>query len=316
MKKAVLSLFNEIFVFAKKDFHLASYIYLFALIFVSIFLNYKFGFYRDIMRESYFEGKSMYYFPLFYMSLYFVAAIPLLFLRKQYAILTDYKFYLKSIFIITIYGLSIGFYDYRLWTFAGLFEEEIRFVFKIISQYKSIFFYFIPLLIMKKTLDRKVEGIYGLTKNSQHLKGYFSLYLILLPFLILISFTSDFQSAYPQFKPWEYGNILGMKSWLYIPLFELSYAIDFVMTELLFRGALVIGMVSILGRNAVLPMVAMYVAIHFGKPVMETISSIFGGYILGALAYQTRHIWGGVIVHIGIALSMEVLGMFQNKELM
>jgi len=32
--------------------------------------------------------------------------------------------------------------------------------------------------------------------------------------------------------------------------------------------------------------------------------------MLGALAYQTRHIWGGVIVHILIALSMEVMGLF------
>lgn len=314
MKKSVLSLINEIYVFAKKDFHFASYIYVLTFITVSIFINYKFNFYHDIMRESYFNGKSIYYFPVFYVSIYFVAAIPFLFLRKQYALLTNYKFYLKSIFFITIYGLSIGFYGYQSWSFAGLYEEEILFILKILSQYKSVFFYFIPLMILKKTMDRNVEGIYGLTKNSQHIKGYFSLYLILLPFLIIISYTSDFQSAYPQFKPWEYGEILGMKPWLYVPLFEISYAIDFIMTELMFRGALVIGMVSILGRNAVLPMVAMYAAIHFGKPVVETISSIFGGYILGALAYQTRHIWGGVIVHIGIGLSMEVLGMIQNKS--
>ncbi len=80
------------------------------------------------------------------------------------------------------------------------------------------------------------------------------------------------------------------------------------MTELIFRGVLVIGMVSLLDRKAVLPMVAMYAAIHFGKPLGETISSVFGGYILGALAYQTRHIWGGVIVHICVALTMEIMG--------
>ena len=53
-----------------------------------------------------------------------------------------------------------------------------------------------------------------------------------------------------------------------------------------------------------------YAAIHFGKPIGETISSIFGGYILGALAYQTRHIWGGVIVYICIAMTMEVMGFW------
>ena len=83
------------------------------------------------------------------------------------------------------------------------------------------------------------------------------------------------------------------------------------MTELLFRGALVIGMVGILGRGAVLPMVALYVVIHLGKPPVEAISSLFGGYILGALAFQTRLIWGGVIVHVFIALTMETMGLFQ-----
>ena len=56
-------------------------------------------------------------------------------------------------------------------------------------------------------------------------------------------------------------------------------------------------------------MVAVYCSIHFGKPLVEAISSVFGGYILGALAFQTRHIWGGVVVHICIALTMEVMGL-------
>jgi len=70
---------------------------------------------------------------------------------------------------------------------------------------------------------------------------------------------------------------------------------------------LVIGMAALLNSNAVLPMVAVYVALHFGKPVLETISAVFGGYFLGALAFQTRHIWGGVIIHMGIAVVIELL---------
>jgi hypothetical protein len=173
-----------------------------------------------------------------------------------------------------------------------------------------LFFYFTPLVLLKLFVDKKVEGLYGLSRNSQHIKGYFSMFLMLLPFLLFMSFSSDFQQAYPQFKPWFYDGAFGMETWQYTTIFELTYALDFVMTELLFRGALVIGMVSILGRKAILPMVAMYVAIHFGKPLGETISSMFGGFMLGALAYQTRHIWGGVIVHIMIALSMEIMGFF------
>ena len=41
-----------------------------------------------------------------------------------------------------------------------------------------------------------------------------------------------------------------------------------------------------------------------GKPF------IFGGYILGILAYRTGHLWGGIIIHLGIALLFEALGLF------
>lgn len=310
MRKSVITLFAEIGKFIKSDFHLWSYLYTFLFISVCVFLNYTEGFYKSVIRTSYFEGDSTWVFPLFYACMYFAVALPTFFLRKEYKSLTDWRFYLKSIFLISIYGFSIGFYSYKQWQFPSLFDEEIMLTQKIISQLKSLFFYFTPLVLLKLFVDKKVEGLYGLSRNSQHIKGYFSMFLMLLPFLLFMSFSSDFQQAYPQFKPWFYDGAFGMETWQYTTIFELTYALDFVMTELLFRGALVIGMVSILGRKAILPMVAMYVAIHFGKPLGEIISSMFGGFMLGALAYQTRHIWGGVIVHIMIALSMEIMGFF------
>ncbi len=312
MKKSVAGLFREIGKFIKEDFHAMSYLYTFVFIGTFIFLNYEFGFYRNIMKTSYTDGLSLLYFPIFYLFFYFSVAIPTLIFRKDFKTLKNKRFYYKSIFFILLYGISIGFYAHRGIRIGSLFDEENIFIIRIISQLKSIVFYFIPLFLMKKFYDKKIDGIYGLSRHSQHIKGYFSLYLMLLPFIILISFTADFQIAYPQFKPWLYEDIFGLETWLYTSIFEITYALDFIMTELMFRGALVIGMTALLGRKAVLPMVAMYCAIHFGKPLGETISSVFGGYILGALAYQTRHIWGGVIVHILIALSMEIMGLFHH----
>lgn len=309
MKKSVLALFGEIWKFIKADFHLLSYLYTFIFTGIFIYLNYHLGFYRHVMRPSYSEGNSLLYFPVFYLFFYFAVAIPTLAFRKDFKTLKNSKFYLKSMFFILLYGVSIGFYAHRNLHIGSLFSEENAYIIRILSQLKSILFYFVPLFILKQVYDKKIEGIYGLTTKTNHLKGYFSLYFMLLPFIILISFSTDFQTAYPQFKPWLYEGIFGLPNWLFTALFELCYAADFVMTELLFRGALVIGMAALLGRKAILPMVAMYCAIHFGKPLGETISSVFGGYILGALAYQTRHIWGGVIVHILIALSMEIMGL-------
>jgi len=312
MKKSVVKLLAEIKKFIQSDFHLLSYLYTFIFISVCIFLNYETGFYKEYIKGSYFNGNSWWVFPLFYASMYFAVAVPVFLLRQEYKLLKSTRFYVKSLFLIGIYGTSIGFFVYNHVQFSSLFYEESAFLLRILSQLKSLFFYFIPLLILKLTYDRKIEGIYGLSKNANYIKGYFSLFLMLLPFIVLMSFTKDFQTAYPQFKPWAYGDIFGMQYWQTSAIFQVTYAIDFVMTELMFRGALVIGMVAILGRNAILPMVGFYVAIHFGKPLGETISSMFGGFILGALAYQTRHIWGGVIVHILIALSMEWLALFHH----
>jgi len=310
--QSLRSLFTEIFTFSKEDFHVASYIYVFILTVGCIYLNYSSGFYNSVMRVTYSTGNSIWAFPLFYGTIYYAAAIPVLFIQKDYKLLRNRNFYLKSLFFILLYGTSIGYFGYRNWEFTSLFSEERELLIKTISQLKGSIIYIIPLFFLKIYIDKNVEGLYGLAKNSKHIPAYLMLFLALLPFLIVASFTSDFLNAYPQFHPWLYQNAFGLPTWCYTIIYETTYAIDFVKTELVFRGMLVIGMVNIMGRKAVLPMVATYAAIHFGKPLGETLSSIFGGYILGALAYQTRHIWGGVIVHICIALTMETMGFFQH----
>jgi hypothetical protein len=48
---------------------------------------------------------------------------------------------------------------------------------------------------------------------------------------------------------------------------------------------------------------------------MECISSFFGGLILGVIAYRTRSIVGGLVVHLGIAWMMEIGGFMGNSVL-
>jgi membrane protease YdiL (CAAX protease family) len=84
------------------------------------------------------------------------------------------------------------------------------------------------------------------------------------------------------------------------------------LVELAFRGFLVIGMARWLGTRAVLPMAVMYCVLHFGKPMGEAIASFFGGYILGVLALRSRSIWGGVVVHLGLAWMMEFAAYLQR----
>ena len=95
-------------------------------------------------------------------------------------------------------------------------------------------------------------------------------------------------------------------------IYEFTYGLNFVSLELFFRGAMVIGMAAIMGRHAVLPMAVTYCFLHFGKPAAECISSFFGGYLLGVIALYTRSIFGGCIVHLGIAFLMEAAAMLQH----
>jgi membrane protease YdiL (CAAX protease family) len=60
--------------------------------------------------------------------------------------------------------------------------------------------------------------------------------------------------------------------------------------------------------------VVVYAMIHFEKPLLEAISSIVGGTVLGVISHRTRSIYGGVILHLGIAYMMEMAGSFHPME--
>jgi membrane protease YdiL (CAAX protease family) len=64
-----------------------------------------------------------------------------------------------------------------------------------------------------------------------------------------------------------------------------------------------------LGSNAIFIMVLPYCMIHYGKPLPETLGAIIAGVVLGTLAMRTRSIWGGVMIHVGVATMMDALAV-------
>ncbi len=118
-------------------------------------------------------------------------------------------------------------------------------------------------------------------------------------------------NSHPTYRNYNEELILHVPKLVTIFIYELFYGMDFFSVELMFRGVLVAGLVSILGKDAILPMAAMYVSIHFGKPLGETISSFFGGYFLGIITINSHNIIGGTIVHMGIAWLMELTSFMQ-----
>ena len=137
--------------------------------------------------------------------------------------------------------------------------------------------------------------------------------LFMIPLVGAASLQTDFQQAYPKLNlvldP-ETGNQL---NWWHKLVFELSYGSDFIGIELFFRGFLVLSFLKWAGKDAILPMACFYCIIHFGKPLGECISSYFGGLLLGIVVANTRSIWGGLVVHLGIAWLMELAGYLSAK---
>jgi membrane protease YdiL (CAAX protease family) len=135
-----------------------------------------------------------------------------------------------------------------------------------------------------------------------HLWIYGALFVAVLPLVIYASTTEIFRQNYPFYAQ-------ANRSYTDLVLWELLYAAQFVALEFFFRGFLLAGLRRALGANAIFVMLVPYCMIHFGKPLTETLGAIFAGLVLGTLAMRTRSIWGGVVIHICVAITMDVLAL-------
>jgi hypothetical protein len=56
-------------------------------------------------------------------------------------------------------------------------------------------------------------------------------------------------------------------------------------------------------------MVVPYAMIHFHKPFLECLAAVGAGCILGVLALRFRTFWGGALLHILVAVTMDLLAV-------
>ncbi len=174
----------------------------------------------------------------------------------------------------------------------------------------------LPLLFLYLWYDRRESwGFYGLRLRGASVRPYLIMLAFVVPLAYLASLSPGFLKQYPMFKMYQgqgFADFFQTDLSVAIALFELAYLSAFLFVELFFRGFLILGMERYLGADVILPMVVTYAALHFGKPLGETVSSLFGGYILGVFALSSRNIWGGVFLHVGIASAMEFFAYLQK----
>ncbi len=158
------------------------------------------------------------------------------------------------------------------------------------------------------------QPFYGFSTKGFSIKPYLLMLAFMVPLIAAASFQPDFLNMYPKMATLQQVPNEAFKGF-YQFLYELSYGSDFLGIELFFRGFLVLAFLKYAGKEAILPMAVFYCTIHFGKPLAECISSFFGGLVLGVVTYHTRSIWGGLIVHLGIAWLMELGGFLGRLSL-
>ncbi|MFP4596984.1 MAG: CPBP family intramembrane glutamic endopeptidase [Persicimonas sp.] len=134
---------------------------------------------------------------------------------------------------------------------------------------------------------------------------YGLLYLVMLPVLVVVSFSDSFQSKYPMYS--DATDSVG-----HFLLYEVAYGVQFFSLEAFFRGFLIFALFRQFGYYAVAIMTVPYCMIHFAKPLPETLGAVVAGMILGYLAIESRSWVPGALLHWGVGLTMDVLVVIQK----
>ena len=131
--------------------------------------------------------------------------------------------------------------------------------------------------------------------------------VIMVPVMLVVARQPDFGRYYPIYD--QAG-----RSWLDFAIWEVAYIGQFFGLELFFRGWWLRG-TRIFGVGAIFSMVVPYCMVHYGKPYLEACAAIVAGTVLGSLSMKTRNIWSGFLVHVTVAILMDILSLQHKGKL-
>lgn len=142
----------------------------------------------------------------------------------------------------------------------------------------------------------------------QHIWIYGLCLAVVVPSMVLVAKQPDFGTYYPFYKQ-------SSRSWFDLLAWESMYFAQFFALEMFFRGIWLGAMRKSMGSAAIFSMCVPYAMIHYGKPYLEAHGAIIAGIVLGSLAMKTRSIYSGFLVHITVALSMDLLALWHREAL-
>jgi membrane protease YdiL (CAAX protease family) len=159
------------------------------------------------------------------------------------------------------------------------------------------------LVVLHPRLRFSTIGL-SLAGMRAHLWIYGVLFIPVFIAVVLVSFSSEFTEYYP-----FYAN--AHRSLFDFVVWEAFYIAQFFALEFFFRGFMLQPLRRYMGASAIFAMMLPYVMIHIGKPMIECFAAIIAGIVLGTLALRTRSIWAGVMIHVSVALSMDLMAIWQ-----
>lgn len=300
MKKVISQLRD--FVIAQKTLH---WVLILLFCAISVYINY------GLELQDAIDGMSPVSEFFSFVALYGVHTV---FAYLLYSFLyKEYSFWKKPGFLILllcsffIFAIRATVYHHHYWIRELSSDENGILNGKVFNDIFRLLYLALPVTVVWFFADRD-QPLYGCSVEKHKWKMYWTLLLCMVPLIVGASFLSDFLDYYPRFFKLEKHAAPVWK----ILVFELFYGMDFSSIELFFRGFMVMAFARYVGINAILPMSAFYLSIHYGKPMGEAISSFFGGTILGVISFHSRSILGGIMVHVGIAWLMELGGWIGN----
>jgi hypothetical protein len=307
------SIFKYISEFYQKEFRLTYFLVILFLLGIYIYLNYWHNLESRFAAGGKTRGSNFLGYYLLYLIPFASAFLLQLFFYKDCSYYQSRWFWIILLLAPAFFSFRVNF-DFQETLIKNIWSSDAQiFWLRCLNWVVRVFVVLVPVLIIWFIKDRNNQPFYG-TAALQYVKPYLIMLLIMIPLIALASTQKDFLQMYPKAKFIAQLD-LPAKKWHYV-IYELCYGFDFVSIEFFFRGFLILSLLKICGPHCIVPMACFYCTIHFGKPMGEAISSFWGGLLLGIVSYNTQSIWGGLMVHLGIAWLMEAgswLGLLFKK---
>jgi uncharacterized protein len=208
---------------------------------------------------------------------------------------------------ISWYYTSRTFFKLNLYNYFREYErvDLIEFYYWFTGDF--ITFFLIPAILIKFWFRERIKD-YGVKAGDSKTGIKISLlfFLIMLPFLWVVSSFPAFERVYPHIHS-------AREDWGIFLVYEAGLLLYMFAWEFIWRGYMLFGMREKFGNYAIFIQTIPFVILHNGKPAAETFGAIIAGIALGILAFRTGSMIYGFIIHGSVMFTIDMISVLRYK---